>query len=244
MGYKIINGESNASLLITVEHASSKWPESEADPGLQSDWQDQAYAYDRGAALLAESIAKEINCCVILGEYSRILVDLNRVPGDPDIVSDRLAGIDEGKKIPGNVNLSNRQRDDRIKQYYVPYHDKIRDVMQLKNIKRYISIHSYSSIDTNDGSTHPWKLGIQYPIETDMVKSALTFFRNLHGDEIGDNCPYDLRELSPGAISLHAAPYGIDNIELEFRDDQLIDPKSRDQWGRDVISWINCFYNA
>lgn len=235
------NESSRSSVIITVEHAGNQWPEAESISGMPGNWQDQHYAYDRGAKDFALKLATQLNYPVVLGKYSRVLVDLNRVVGAEDIVKIANDGVDfsmnytdeDGKRI-----ISPDLADRRIEAYYIPYHQKVKELMQRgKADKKHLCIHSYVEQRLTDDTASEWHLGIQYPRKSHMVDTALSFFGNLEGVCVGNNQPYNLRNGLPGAISLHAASFGIDTVELEFRDDQLTDMKKADFWLNATTKW-------
>lgn len=234
MNYEFINKDSPSRLLISVEHASSDWPKAEKIYGIEEDWQVKHYAYDLGARDFSLMLAGIFKCPTILGSFSRVLVDLNRIPGDPDIIANKSIDNDE---LPMNKILSNKECDQRILNYYVPYHTALRKKL-FEGITHHISIHSYASKTASQGDNRSLELGIQYPVRNKMVESALKYFKAIKGESVGDNKPYNLREVSPGAISLHSAPFGIETVELEFRNDQLTDQINRDFWLKNVSEWI------
>lgn len=235
------NESSRSPVVITVEHAGNQWPEAENISGMPENWQEQHYSYDRGAKEFALKLATHLNCPVVLGKYSRVLVDLNRIVGAEDIVKMANDGVDfamnykneDGKKI-----ISPDLADRRIEAYYIPYHQKVKELMQRgKSDRKHLCIHSYGEKRLSDDFISEWHLGIQYPRTSPMVSTALSFFGKLEGVCVGNNLPYNLRNGLPGAISLHAASFGIDTVELEFRDDQLTDFAKADFWLNATIQW-------
>ena len=237
--YFIYNEKSLSNLIITVEHAGNEWPESEPLFGMPDDWQNQHYAYDFGVRALAIKLGETLGCPVVLGRYSRVLIDLNRIPGADDII--RTAN--DGVSFPMNAEPFTVV-DRRIEKYYVPYHSKIRQLL-ADPLRKHVCIHSYikKKMTDPDGFENPWQLGLQYPCKTPLVESALAFFTQLDNVVIGDNQPYDLRMGLPGAISLHAAAYGRDSIELEFRDDQFKEPNLAAFWFEATKTWLQQIIN-
>ena len=230
----VYNAQSTANLIITVEHAGNEWPEDEPIFGMPNNWHAQHYAYDFGVKELALKLGKTLNCPVVLSRYSRVLIDLNRIVGAEDIIRTSNDGVD----FPMNANPQNLQ-DQRIARYYVPYHAKIRELLDYP-ARKHVSIHSYIKRKMTDhtGFENPWQLGIQYPCSTPMAQSALAFFGQLPNVVVGDNLPYNLRQGLPGAISLHAAAFGRDTVELEFRDDQFKNPDLDNFWYEETSKWL------
>lgn len=236
------NERKRSPLIITVEHAGNIWPESEKLGAMPDAWQDQHYSYDPGAKLFALKLATNLGCPVVFGKYSRVVVDLNRIVGAEDIVRHSNDGVN----FPMNYALDGEKKytpvdtlDRRVNEFYLPYHRKVREILQRSEDIKHLCIHSYAAEkSTTDATTGDWHVGIQYPIKNQMVESALEYFSRLSGKKIGDNQPYNLRNGLPGAISLHAASFGIDTVELEFRDDQLVQADLAKFWLETTTSWM------
>ncbi len=239
------NEKSRSSVVITVEHAGNAWPDTEPLSEMPENWQNDHYSFDQGARELALKLAAKLNCPVVLGKYSRVLVDLNRIVGAEDIVRMDNDGVefgmnyikDEEKKI-----VPTELADHRIAAYYVPYHQKVRELLARGgNERKHLSIHSYAAQKHTNDYFNEWLLGVQYPTMNGMVQSALNFFGKLDDVCVGDNKPYNLREGLPGAISLHAASFGIETVELEFRDDQLTNPELEKFWFEKTLEWTKSY---
>ncbi len=230
MTYTIINPNSESPLLVSVEHAGNEWPAGEKANQLKDGWQNKHYAYDLGAKNFALSLADRYRCCVVMGKYSRVLVDLNRVPGDEAIIP--RSTID-GKTLNANKNLTDDERDRRLESFYVPYHQAIRACVK-GHVKLHLSIHSFEGEDSNNV-----RLGVLYPVKTKLVQNMLEYFESNKVENIGDNKPYNLRTISPGAISIHSVPFGIEAFGLEFNNRELIDSKRREYWLEHISKWLS-----
>jgi predicted N-formylglutamate amidohydrolase len=231
--FMTLNEDLSSPLVITAEHAGNLWPKDIEIFGMPSDWQEQHYAYDRGVRDFAILLSQELRCPLVLGKYSRILIDLNRVPGAEDIIKTSNDGV----AFPMNENPL-KVLDQRFDKYYVPYHTKVRELLSRQPNKTHICIHSYIQQKMTDNVSNPWHLGVQYPVMNPIVRSALDFFLKIEDAVVADNLPYDLRKGLPGSISLHAAAFGMNTVELEFRDDQLTDPVRALFWQGKTLSWL------
>lgn len=209
--------------LLTAEHAGNLWPDDVEIFGMPDNWQDRHYAYDPGVREFTIELAKALKCPAILGKFSRVLVDLNRIPGAEDIIKESNDGVD----FPMNKDMK-LSPEKRINEYYVPYHQKIRQNLDLST--KHIAIHSYPEKRSTDAEASPWHLGIQYPVRNKLITYILDNLHGIDGKVVADNMPYDLRLGLPGSISLQSAAFGIDTVELEFRDDQLTDPECLKFW--------------
>ncbi len=231
--FSVLNEQSNHPIVITAEHAGNEWPVGEPIFGMPHNWQEQHYAYDRGVRNFVTDLARALGCPAVLGKYSRVLIDLNRVPGAEDIIKTSNDGVE----FPMNQNpldLLNQRFD----KYYIPYHAKVKELLWNKPNRFHLCVHSYIQKKMTDDFDNPWHLGIQYPVRNNLVQSALDYFLTLEDAVVADNLPYDLRKGLPGSISLHAAAFGMPTVELEFRDDQLTDLDRSYHWQGLVLEWI------
>lgn len=83
-----IDGSSSAHLLLTCEHASNRVPAPyrslfAAAPGVLQTHR----GWDVGAMALAQSMARATGAPLYAGRVTRLLVDLNRSPGHPKLLS-------------------------------------------------------------------------------------------------------------------------------------------------------------
>ena len=76
--------------------------------------------WDIGALKVAKKISKDINCSLIHSCFSRLLVDCNRHLKSPGAFIKKSEDI----VIPGNKNVSKKEKLLRAKKYYFPYHDQ------------------------------------------------------------------------------------------------------------------------
>ena len=78
------------------------------------------------------AFAEELEASVIMANYSRYVVDLNRPPSDESLYEDQLAtGLCPTRAFAGqdiyleDESVSPEERESRIRSYWRPYHDKI-----------------------------------------------------------------------------------------------------------------------
>ena len=229
--YTLINADSKSPFLLTAEHAGNEWPAELPAPQLPLNWQDQHYAYDRGVSGFAQALAQELGCPLLMGRYSRLLVDLNRVPGDKSIIAEESDGV----AIPDNQNAA-QLLDTRLPAYYQPYHRQLRQLLHNGGSpRRLVSIHSFTRQRACDVVPRPWDIGIQYTLRTPLAERFLQSFAQLDGVTLGDNQPYNLRNCGSCTMSLHLDAYGLDGAELEFCEDQLTNPTKAAFWLREVV---------
>jgi predicted N-formylglutamate amidohydrolase len=100
----------NTAIVVTCEHASHALPSQFASLGVSEPVLACHVAWDPGAALIARALSARLAAPCELGEYSRLLVDLNRSADNPSVVPAVAFGV----PVPDNQNLSAAEIGHRI----------------------------------------------------------------------------------------------------------------------------------
>ena len=132
----------SVKLLIVADHASNYIPKKYNNLGLKKKDIFTHKAFDPGVKELAINLSKKLNSQLVLGEYSRLLIDCNRDLDDPTLIS----VISDRKLILGNLKITKQERINRINKMYKPYHEKIKKEISEKKINIIISLHSFNPI--------------------------------------------------------------------------------------------------
>lgn len=234
MPYTLINANTLSPIIITAEHAGAAWPENIDATDLPAGWQAEHYALDRGTHDLATWLGTQIEIPIILGKYTRLLSDLNRLRDDEDVICTQTDGL----QLTVN-NLSESERESRLAAYYDPYHAEIRRLMESSNPPRYwVSLHSYTRQRRSDVIPRPWDAGVQYVKETPLARAALQALTEIPDKCIGDNAPYNLAQLPLCPIGVIAERYNIEAIEIEICDDQLCDKHLSSLWHQQLLNFF------
>ena len=105
-------------VLVSCEHASNRLPEGmQAPEGLL----DLHIAWDPGALTIARHLRRMFDAPLHAGEYSRLVVDLNRTVGNSVLIRRRS----DGHGIPFNRRLTAAEIERRIREYYLPYRSAV-----------------------------------------------------------------------------------------------------------------------
>jgi len=202
------------SLLLTCEHASNRVPRA-----LETLFRQQKRsllsshrAWDPGALPIARTLAKSLKAPLLEGQFSRLVIDLNRSPQHRGVFSELT------RRLP----LVERKR--LLETLHAPFHDKARRHIHRGLAQRrylcHFSIHSFTPM--LNGEVRNCEIGILYdprrPHEKRLaiaLKAALQ--RQLPEIRLRMNYPY--RGTSDGHTSqlrrsFPDAQYA--GIELEF----------------------------
>lgn len=235
--FEVINPKSLQPLIVTCEHAANTIPVSYYNLGLQETLLDTHIARDKGCRELTCSLASQLGCAAFLGQFSRLLIDLNRRPDEDELI------VSESDKqiIPGNQNLSPAEKHKRLIEYYYPYHQAIDDkIFQLKQhgiTPCLLSIHAFTP-RLSGKDFRPWNAGILYLAEDSFNQKILKYLQSQSDLAIGINVPYDLRNYKTGSSVIHGVEKQLSNCLIEIRDDEF----SNLQQG--VNKWVNLLLQA
>lgn len=217
--FEIFNEGGTCALLLVCDHASKAVPVKLENLGLNKAKYEHHIAYDIGAAEVTRLLAKQLNAQAILAGYSRLVIDVNRPPGDPQ----SILRISDGTLIPGNQNLDKKTQSLRVSNLFTPYHSAINkaltDLSSYGKQPALLSIHSFSP-EFGD-KPRPWDIGVLWnrdPRIAEPLKKKL----GRHGLNVGDNLPYSGLELAY-TLNLHGAGAGLANCAIEINQSQIKD---------------------
>ena len=123
----------SVKLLLVADHASNYIPKKYNNLGLEIKDIFTHKAFDPGVRDLAINLSNKFKSQLVLGEYSRLLIDCNRDLNDPTLIS----AISDRKIILGNKKITRKDRIYRINKIYRPYHEKINSKILKKKNKYY-----------------------------------------------------------------------------------------------------------
>ncbi len=203
----------NKKILFIADHASNYIPSSLKNLGLKDTQLNSHIAYDLGVKELCISLSNLFNSKYIVGEYSRLIIDLNRDISDPTLIPE----IVDRKIIKKNLNLSNYDKRKRISEIYNKYHCKIKKAINHNNIMALISLHSFNPIfkkhkrNIHFGILSNQDRRLSNHIITEMKKRKL---------KVGDNEPYK-GNLIGDTMYKHGLKNNLHHTLIEVRNDLL-----------------------
>ena len=219
--FTVFNQASSVPLLLLCDHAGALLPRALGTLGLGASTLQSHLALDIGAAEVTRQLATRFQATAILGNYSRLAIDLNR-----DLCStDAFLEFSDGVTIPGNQDLSHAQRQARVQALYQPYHSQVEQ--QLQRIRAagaaptVVSIHSFTPV--LDGVFRPWELGVLWNRDPHTAQHFVDAL-SADGYLVGDNQPYSGKELKGYTVEHHTAGTDVPHVLLEIRQDLLVQP--------------------
>jgi len=178
-------------VFISAEHASADLPQDAPDLGLNDQTLKSHASWDPGAAELARAIAQAIGAPLLLGDHSRLLADLNRSPDNPQVVPEVAFGV----LVPGNRELKDRDREERIRKYHKPYWDEanrqVTSMISNSGHCLHISVHSFTP--EIDPPSRRFDLGLLYDPAHELecqIAKKLAAQAMMDGYSVEHNRPY------------------------------------------------------
>ncbi len=211
-----MSSKKNKRILFIADHASNYIPSSLKNLGLKDNQLNSHIAYDLGVKELCINLSNLLNSKYIIGEYSRLIIDLNRDITDPTLIPE----IVDRKIIKKNLNLSSYYKRKRISEIYNRYHRNIKKTINQNNITVLISLHSFNPIfkkkkrNIHFGILSNRDHRLSDYIITEMKSNKL---------KVGDNEPYE-GNLIGDTMYKHGLKNNLHHTLIEVRNDLLSSP--------------------
>ena len=231
--YSIYNAQGKAPILLVCDHASREFPAAMKHLGV-ADWVlDNHVACDIGAAMVTRHLADRLDAPAVLAGYSRLIIDLNRQLDR----SSTFIKVSDGIAIPGNLEISEAEKVQRIQSFFSPYHDAVSqqlDTFKARNIApAFLSIHSCTPV-FNDVVRH-YQIGVMWDSDPRIPVPLMRRLRENPELRIGDNEPYSGRQPRDYTVDFHAESAGLANVGIEVRQDLVDTPEGAGKWA-DILA--------
>lgn len=235
--YRVENIAGKSNCLIVCDHAGKIIPKSLGSLGLEKNTPEQHRYFDPGAAQTAVRLAQLLDAPVILGNYSRLVIDLNRNPQilknmtcpvtnteTPASVSAEIDGV----SIPANAGLSPQKRQNRVAEIFDPYHEEVASLLATRENPVLISVHSFAPAIGEH--TRPWDIGIMWHGDPHLPRLMIeTLQKNRPDLNIGDNQPYSLQSEYDRkwnyTTCVHAEEKNIPYLLIEYNQSRVTKPE-------------------
>ena len=224
--FELVNPHGKAQALLVCDHASNRIPRRLADLGLTSDLLTQHIAWDPGAARVARGLAERLDAQLLLGNYSRLVIDLNRPLASPESIPEASAGV----PIPGNLGASESARTARVGALFEPYHRALAQLLDQRGDRSTLLFSLHSFTPELHGEARPWHVGVAYGRDrrlADRVRPLLGQYDDLL---VGDNQPYGVDDVHDFTLPMHGEGRGIPHVMIEMRQDLLCTADDVDRW--------------
>lgn len=215
--FHIIGEERASRWLITCDHASNAVPPdvNGGTLGISNDDMARHIAWDPGAAGVAAGLGELLGAPVVLGNFSRLVIDPNRGEDDPTLVMK----LYDGTIVPANRHVDEAEVSRRLAAYYRPYHGAVERMAARRDDTVFVAIHSFTR-QLRGRETRPWHIGLLYGRDERFALPLLRRLRDEHDLCVGENEPYG-GHLDGDSVDRHAIKPGRVNVLVELRNDLI-----------------------
>lgn len=221
-----------APALIVCDHASRAVPAAFDRLGLTELQGWQHIAWDLGAGEVARGLSHALGAPAVLAGYSRLVVDCNRDPGDPEAFREES----DGCAIPGNRGLTAAARELRLATFFDPYHGTIAGLLDgfaaRGVVPLLVAVHSFAPRLGSQDDVRPWHCGVLWGHDEPNARRLLAALRAEPGLVVGDNEPYSGRHPANYTILTHGAARALPHVCIEVRQDLVESPGGVERWVR------------
>ena len=230
--FELISGSNNAAFVF-CDHASNAVPDWIGTLGLNSQDMNRHIAWDIGSETVGRTIARALDCGVLICRFSRLVIDVNRDPDAPTLIPHES----DNTPIPRNQNLSDQDRTTRIERLYRPYHSALGDALDARPQALAISVHSFTP-QLCGQPKRPTDIGLLMK-DDDVTAHQFVAAMAQHRPawQVDLNQPYSAYDLN-FTVDYSVVPRGLRHLAIEVRQDHIADQDSATAMGLDLAHVI------
>ncbi|MFT5798184.1 MAG: putative N-formylglutamate amidohydrolase [Candidatus Azotimanducaceae bacterium] len=233
-GYvSVLNPTGKSPVVVVCEHANNFIPRAYNNLGLTGDASESHAAWDPGALAVAKGLSDRLNAKLVTSDVSRLVYDCNRPPSALDAMPHQSEAI----KVPGNVDMTAAQRQDRIDEIYEPFRATLAEVIAATPTPVIVTVHSFTP--TYHGQERFVEIGVLHDTDARladvMLESASQFTLTL----VLRNDPYGPEHGVTHTLKEHALANGHLNVMLEVRNDLIQTAQQQDAMASCIASWLS-----
>lgn len=225
---EVLNEDGRSGIVLLCEHASNHMPACYGRLGLEAKHLERHIAWDIGAAAVTRRLSARLDAPAFLGNYSRLLIDLNRPLDSAGSIPLRSEDTD----IPGNAGIDEAERERRAEIMFTPFHEAVKHHLDARKAAgratRIVTIHSFTPVFL--GEKRPWHAGVLYDGANSLAGSILDGLRADPALNVGANVPYIISADADYAVPVHGDQRGIEAVLVEIRQDLLADEAGIEEW--------------
>jgi predicted N-formylglutamate amidohydrolase len=224
----VYNAGGASPLLLVADHAGNAAPRAFGRLGVAAPEWKRHIAWDIGIAGVGRMLADALGATLIQQNYSRLVIDCNRPPG----AATSIPEISEQTPIPGNVGLSEVQKEARAREIFWPYHARIESELERRRLAKrstaLIALHSFTPVFM--GAARAWHVALLYNRDPKLAHRLLALFNEEPGLVVGENHPYVVSDTTDYTIPVHGERRGLPHALIEIRQDLIAEADGQRQW--------------
>ena len=223
------NASARGRIILVCEHASRLLPKSLGTLGLSEEALASHIAWDPGALAVSRFMAKNLDATLIFQRFSRLVYDCNRPPESPAAMPEKSEVFD----VPGNADLDQAARDARTEALYMPFREKLADLVQGRIAEGrapvIVTMHSFTPVYF--GKPREVEIGILHDTDTRIADGMLAAAETAGLYNVRRNEPYGPEDGVTHTLREHGLANGLPNVMIEVRNDLI-----RDEVGQGVVA--------
>jgi predicted N-formylglutamate amidohydrolase len=228
--YQTLRPGGKGRFIFFCDHASNNIPLELNNLGLAESELARHIAWDIGSSGVAAELSDIFDSPAILCGTSRLVVDCNRHLDASDLIPE----TSDGTTVPGNRNLKQTARQQRVEEWFEPYHAAIESAIEDREagavVSIAVSIHSMTAC--LGGRVRPWQIALSSHLDRRLVEPVLNALKRTGDICVGDNEPYDLDPRVDYSIPVHAMRRNMLHLQVEFRQDEIISSRGQLNWAQ------------
>lgn len=219
--------------VVLCDHASNRIPDAYGTLGLSAQERIMHIAWDPGSLAVSKALADLLDAPLVQSTFSRLVIDPNRAPDADDLIP----ALSETTAIPGNADIEDADRAERIATYHAPYHAAIADLLDARAASGLesviVAVHSFTPVFK--GVERPWHAGLIHGDDEAFSQALFSALQTDHPDlNIGWNEPYRAAQGIYHTVSEHADRRGLPGTMVEIRHDEILEPAGATRWARRI----------
>ncbi|WP_299643122.1 N-formylglutamate amidohydrolase [uncultured Ruegeria sp.] len=216
---RALNAHGRAPAVLICEHASRFIPAALGGLGLDEVAASSHAAWDIGALDLSVELMGALDAPLVHSRVSRLVYDCNRPPEREDA----MPQVSEVFSVPGNMNLTDAQRAQRVRDVYEPFKQLVSSTLDSRREPPVVfTIHSFTPV--YKGKPRSVELGILHDAD-DCAAQLMLRHSEGSGLRVALNEPYSATDGVTHTLREHAIRRGLPNVMIEVRNDLIDSPK-------------------
>ncbi len=213
---EIINPGGKGRVVLLCEHASNRIPVEYNGLGLSDADRNSHAAWDPGALALTQVLSQALDAPAVTSTVSRLVYDCNRPPEAASAMPEKSELIE----VPGNVGLTQLQRDARTGAVYRPFCAAVTAELENRGPDTVVvTVHSFTPVFY--GQPRNVELGLLHDDDSRLVDAMLRRAGDIPHRRTERNEPYGPTDGVTHSLRLHALSRGLPNVMIEVRNDLL-----------------------
>lgn len=223
-----LNEGGRSPLFLVCEHAGRRIPKSLQSLGLPAHELERHIAYDIGAEQVARELCERLDAPLVLQRFSRLVYDCNRPPE----ATSAIPALSELTEIPGNRDLSEAQKRQRVQEIYEPFHAQVSKLIDLRlNAGQrviFIAIHSFTPVFK--GIARKLDVGLLFDRDRRFTDLIAPLLRAAGRFDVRYNEPYGPADGVCHTLNVHAGVRGLPYSMIEIRNDLIANESGQVEW--------------